>query len=139
MEISKEDFESMKAKYDQEVKQGKPATGITGEEKTNQTDWIFFDRETLEGLLAKADKDPKVGGIQFYFTEYTEETAKKAYPNEGAAYCGQMTLVMRAANLISKKVIGIELDGDEYQNKGTSCPYNCEEEPSDGYDKFGNN
>ena len=62
MKISKVDFESMKAKYDKEVKKGKPAKGKNDKEKDNQTDWIFFDRETLEGLLAKADKDPKVVG-----------------------------------------------------------------------------
>ena len=119
----------MKAKYDQEVKQGKPAIGITGEEKTNQTEWIFFDRETLEGLLAKADKDPKVGGIQFYFTEYTEETAENTFPKEGAAYTGQMALVMRAANLKENNLIGGE-EG-EYEVGGLPCPYHCDPETTD--------
>lgn len=133
MKISKKDFESMKAKYDKEVKKGKPAKGKNDKDKGNQTNWIFFDRETLEGLLAKADKDPKVGGIQFYFTEYTEETAEKSHPREGAAYCGQLTLVMRAANLKEKKLVSVELGGmdDEYQNAGTQCPYECEPEPTD--------
>lgn len=128
MKISKEDFDSMKAKYDQEVRKGKPAKGNNERDKTNQTSWIFFDRETLEGLLAKADQDPKVGGIQFYLTEYTEETAKKFYPNEADEYTGQMTLVMRAANLKGNQLSAIEIeeDGGEYQNRGTQCPYVCE-------------
>lgn len=131
MKISKKDFESMKAKYKSEVKKGKPAQGIIHRIKDNQTGWIFFDRETLEGLLAKADKDPKVGGIQFYFTEYTEETAERAYPKEADAYVGQMTLVMRAANLKGKKLVSVEVSGseDEYQNVGMQCPYHCETEP----------
>ncbi|WP_373400517.1 molecular chaperone DnaK [Algoriphagus halophilus] len=128
MKISKADFESMKAKYDKEVKKGKPAKDKKGKDKTNQTDWIFFDRETLEKLLAKADQNPKVGGIQFYFTEYTEETAKKFYPNEADEYTGQMTLVMRAANLNENQITSIEVEegGEEYQNRGTQCPYVCE-------------
>jgi hypothetical protein len=132
MKISKEDFESMKAKYDKEVKNGKTGKGSKGKDKTNQTSWIFFDRETLEGLLAKASKDPKVGGIQFYFTEFTEETAKKVYPNEAEEYTGQMTLIMKAANLnevqlASKKVAA---DEEEYVAGGSQCPYRCEPGPT---------
>ena len=133
MKIDKKDFEAMKAKYDTEVKKGKPAKGKKGGNKSNQTDWIFIDRETLEGLLAKADKDPKVGGVQFYFTEYTEETAEKTHPKEGAAYCGQLTLVMRAANLKEKKLVSVG-EGkvkDEYENGGVTCPYVCDPEPTD--------
>jgi hypothetical protein len=132
MKISKEDFESMKAKYDQEVKKGKPGKGAKGKDKDNQTSWIFFNRETLEGLLARADKDPKVGGIQFFFTEYTEEIAQKYYPNEVAAYTGQMALVMSAANLKGGKLEGTDLgEGDDYVNHGTICPPMCEPEPTD--------
>ncbi|WP_339874903.1 molecular chaperone DnaK [uncultured Algoriphagus sp.] len=130
MKISKEDFESMQSKYDKEVKKGKPAKGTKDQDKTNQTKWIFFDRETLEGLLAQADKDPKVGGIQFYFTEHTDETAEKAYPKEGAAYTGQMTLVMRAANLNENKLHTLGGTEDEYQGGRLMCPYNCEPEPT---------
>ncbi|MEN2281705.1 molecular chaperone DnaK [Algoriphagus sp. SE2] len=132
MKISKEDFESMKAKYDKEVKKGKPAKDNKDKDKINQTSWIFFDRETLEGLLEKADKDPKVGGIQFYFTEYTEETAKKFYPNEAEDYTGQLTLVMRAANLKETQQVsrGVAGDEEEYQNRGVQCPYVCEPAPT---------
>ena len=129
MKIDKKDFESMKAKYDKEVKKGKPGKGVKGKDKDNQTDWIFFDRETLEGLLANADKDPKVGGIQFYFTEYTEETAKNIFPKEAAAYTGQICIVMRAANLNEKNLIGGEVD--QYETGGVPCPYTCEPEPTD--------
>jgi len=133
MKISKKDFEAMKAKYDSEVKKGKPAQGKLKKDKDNQTDWVFFDKETLEELLAKVDKDPKVGGIQFFITEYTDETARKVHPKEAAAYVGQMTLVMFPANLEGKKVVRLELDGelDEYECGGVECPYICEAEPSD--------
>ncbi len=132
MKISKADFESMRGKYDKEVKKGKPAKDTNGNDKTNQTNWIFLDRGTLEELLAKTDKDPKVGGVQFYFTEYTEETAKERYPTESEKYVGQMTLVMRAANLKENKLQSVNLDatGDEYQSSGTECPYRCEPDPT---------
>ncbi len=129
MKISKADFESMKAKYDKEDKKGKPAKGKKGKDKDNQTSWIFVDRGTLEGLLAKADDNPTVGGVQFYFTEFTEEMAEKVYPGQAVAYTGQMTLVMRSANLKENKLIGGE--EDEYETGGMLCPYICEPEPTD--------
>ncbi len=133
MKISKEDFESMQEKYDKEVKKGKPAKGKDDKDKTNQTNWIFINRATLEGLLEKADQDPKIGGIQFYFTEYTEKTAKERYAEGSDKYIGQMTLVMRAANLKDNQLVsaGLLRDGREYENDGTECPYVCEPEPTD--------
>jgi len=132
MKITKKDFERMKSKYDKEVKKGKAAEGKAGKDKTDQTSWIFFDRETLEGLLAKTDKDPKVGGIQFYFTELTEETAEKFYPNEVDEYTGQITLVMKAANLNETQLVSRTLaeEDEEYVGGGTQCPYRCEPKPT---------
>lgn len=129
MKISKADFESMKKKYDKEVKKGKPAKDKKNKDKDNQTDWIFFDRETLEGLLAKSDKDPKKGGIQFYITEYSEDVAEKYYPEEADQITGSLTLVMRSANLEdgSLKLASSE---DEYDNLGTMCPPFCDPQPS---------
>lgn len=129
MKISKKDFESMQAKYDKEVKKGKPGKGIKDKDKVNQTSWIFVDRGTLEGLLAKADENPTVGGVQFYFTEFTEEMAEKIFPGQAVAYTGQMTLVMRAANLKENNLIGG--DEDEYDTGGMLCPYICEPEPTE--------
>jgi hypothetical protein len=133
MKISKEDFESMQAKYDKEVKKGKPAKNKNGKGKNDQTNWIFLDRGTLEGLLEKADPDKKVGGIQFYFTEYTEKTAKERYGEKSDKYVGQMTLVMRAANLKDNQLVsaGLLRDGREYENSGTECPFVCDPEPTD--------
>lgn len=123
----------MQEKYDKEVKKGKPAKGKGDKDKNNQTDWIFIDRGTLEGLLEKVDQDPNVGGIQFYFTEYTEKMAKERYPEGSDKYVGQMTLVMRAANLKGNKMVAVELTGSEgeYENDGVECPFVCEPEPTD--------
>ncbi|MFT4856929.1 MAG: hypothetical protein ACI9UV_000408 [Algoriphagus sp.] len=129
MKISKEDFESMKAKYDKEVKQGKPGKNKKGD-INDQTDWIFFDRETLERLLAKAGKDPKKGGIQFYMTEYTEEVAAKYHPNEVKKLTGALTLVMRPANIENELISAVLGGEDDYENIGTMCPPFCEPEPT---------
>lgn len=129
MKISKEDFESMRKKYDKEVKQGKPAKDKKGKDKTDQTNWIFFDRETLERLLSKADPDPKKGGIQFYFTEYTEDVAKKYHPNDVDKLTGAITLVMRPANL-ENELLSATLEEDDYENYGKICPPYCDPSPT---------
>ncbi|WP_339697732.1 molecular chaperone DnaK [Algoriphagus aquimarinus] len=131
MKISKEDFDSMQAKYDQEVKKGKPGKGVKDKDKDHQLNWVFFDRATLEGLLAKVDEDPTVGGIQFYITQYTEETAKKVYPNEAAAYAGQLTVVMRAANLKDNQLVFLGGSGEGYVVGGIECPFLCEPAPTE--------
>ncbi|MEB2779401.1 molecular chaperone DnaK [Algoriphagus sp. C2-6-M1] len=131
MKISKSDFESMKAKYDKEIKKGKPAKDKKNKDKIDQTNWIFFNRETLEGLLAKADKDPKKGGVQFYITEYTKEVAEKYHPNYTEQLTGALTLVMRPANVVNELVSGVVGgEGGDYENNGRICPPFCEPEPT---------
>lgn len=132
MKISKEDFTQMRAKYSAEVRQGKPAQTLTGE-NTDQSSWLFFDRETLEGLLAQVDKDPKIGGIQFFLGEYTEEVAKKLYPKSYESYVGSLTLVLCPANIKEGKLSRVELGGGgtTYENQGELCPPHCQPDPTD--------
>ncbi|MCU0401762.1 MAG: molecular chaperone DnaK [Algoriphagus sp.] len=121
MKISKADFEQMKAKYDQEVKKGKPGKDKNGD-VDNQTDWIFFDRGTLEEILA----DKKASGIKFYFTEYTEEIAKAYYPENPNAYVGRVNLVMTASTENGQSEIS-DADGTTtYYNKAQMCPPFCQ-------------
>ncbi|MBS4071623.1 molecular chaperone DnaK [Algoriphagus aquatilis] len=120
MKISKADFEQMKGKYDQEVKKGKPAKDKKGD-VTNQTDWIFFDRSTLEEILA----DSNATGIKFYFTEYTEATAKAFYPENPDQYVGRINLVMTASGDGQGDIL--DASGDpSYFNKGQMCPPHCQ-------------
>ncbi|MCS5490818.1 molecular chaperone DnaK [Algoriphagus limi] len=122
MKITKKDFEQMQKKYDQEIRKGKPARGPQ-RDVDNQTNWIFFDRETIEEVLSKADQDPKKGGIKFYFTEYTEEVARKLYPENPEDYIGRLGIVMSPCNSANEKVDDEE---EEYYNRGDFCPPKCE-------------
>jgi hypothetical protein len=128
MKISKADFEQMKEKYNQEVRQGKPGKNPNGE-VTNQTEWVFFDRETLQNILDQADPDGKKGGIKFYLAEYTEELAKKWHPKDPDNYTGGITLVLKAANLTNGKPedVTASVRGDEeFDNNGIKCPPTCQ-------------
>ncbi|MBN7810039.1 molecular chaperone DnaK [Algoriphagus sp. H41] len=119
MKIEKKDFEKMRAKYAREIGSGKPATNKKGKIK-KQTDWIFFDRKSLEAILAETD--PEKGGIRFYFTEYTSRTAKKYHPKQGELYNGLMTLVYEAASCEALA----EEPGEDFENVGHSCPPTCQ-------------
>ncbi len=122
MKISKADFEEMKAKYDKEVKKGKSAKDKNNKDVTDQTDWIFFDRSTLEEILA----DPKSEGIKFYFTEYTEEVAKAYYPENPDEYVGRVNLVMTASTENGKIEISNADGTNIYYNRGVICPPTCQ-------------
>jgi hypothetical protein len=126
MKINKNDLLKMLRKYKDEVKTGKP--GLSASRKiTEQTDWVFFDRQTLENLLEQADKDPLKGGIKFSFAQYSQDVAKKFYPKESEKYAGMMTLVMSPANFENGQIIeSTAKSGEEsYANRGVMCPPMC--------------
>lgn len=124
MKISKQDFLAMQEKYKKEVKKGKPGKNKTTD-ITDQTDWVFFDRETLEAILLEADKDPKKGGVKFYLTEYTEETAKTIHPENPDTYVGRLALVLSPVTAENGEITVADGDGN-YYNKGVSCPPTCQ-------------
>jgi hypothetical protein len=120
MKIDREDFEQMRNKYLQEIGSGNPGIDESGEVK-NQTRWIFFDRESLERILAQADPDPKKGGIKFYLTEYTKEVAEKYHLSNSASYVGRITLVFEAGNRDN-----LQKDaGNDLENIADLCPPSC--------------
>ncbi len=128
MKISKKDFQNMQKKYGKEIKKGKSGKNKKGK-VTNQTDWIFFDRETLQNLLDQTNADDKVGGIKFYFAEYTQKLAKKWHQKDPDSYCGGLTLVLKAANLVDGKTVDVtsgDPDDQEYDNDGRKCPPTCD-------------
>jgi hypothetical protein len=121
MKIDKQEFEQMREKYSREVGSGLP--GNKGQEEIkNQTRWIFFDRESLERILAQADTDPKKGGIKFHLTEYTQEVAEKYHPETSDSYVGRIALVFEAADRDNLQ----QAPGNDLENIGTFCPPFCE-------------
>lgn len=119
MRISKEEFEEMREKYSQEVGSGKPGTNEKGE-ITTQTQWIFFDRASIQRVLDESD--PEKGGIKFHLTEYTAATAEKYHKGQGEVYNGMLTLVFEAAS--SDQLTA--QNGTNFENVGKSCPPFCE-------------
>lgn len=120
MKISKQDFDQMKAKYDQEVKKGKPAQG-KNHDIENQTNWISYKKEDLMEVLGQDG----VTGIKFYFTEYPQDVAEEFYGPEADLYVGRLALVYSPIYATSSE--GQSGDGDgEYYDIGNLCPPSCQ-------------
>ncbi|AFL83291.1 hypothetical protein Belba_0636 [Belliella baltica DSM 15883] len=101
-----------------------------------QTDWVWFDRETIEEALKKADADGKVGGLKMYFGQYNKETIAMipADRPKREDYIGRISLVLVPTNKTDGGLqeigdaIGSD-DSDEEEedgwNGGKLCPPNC--------------
>lgn len=98
MKISRKDFQDMRAEGTEKVRQGKPALSLTGE-ITNQTSWLFFNREILEELLAHVDEDPIVASTQIFLAEYTDKTTKTLYSKSYKNVIGSLTIVHFMTNI----------------------------------------
>ncbi|GGF33220.1 hypothetical protein [Echinicola rosea] len=129
--LTKKQFKAVTNKYRSEIGSGKPGLGVKGE-ITDQTRWIWFDRELIEKVLKQTDET--TGGIKFYFGEYDESFTESL----GKDYVGRMMLAMVPCNEgdLDKKSAndrGLEAfafkEGDDEEedaeNGGRICPPNC--------------
>lgn len=121
MKISKQDFDEMKAKYDKEVKKGKPGKDKNNKDVTEQTNWISHTKEDLLEVLNQEG----VTGIKFHFTEYTQKVAEEFYGKEAERYVGRIGFVYSPI-YDSSAAKSVNLNGDEYYDLGTSCPPKCQ-------------
>jgi hypothetical protein len=122
MKISKEDFDQMKAKYDKEVKKGKPGKDSNNKDVTEQTNWVSHTKEDLMEVLNQEG----VTGIKFHFTEYTQKVAEDFYGKEADLYVGRIGLVYSPIYDSSISTRSANLDGDEYYDRGQTCPPTCQ-------------
>lgn len=122
MKISKQDYEEMKAKYDKEVKKGKPGKDKNSKDITEQTNWISHTKEDLMEVLNQEG----VTGIKFHFTEYTQKVAEKFYGKEAELYVGRIGFVYSPIYGSTATDNSVNLEGDEYYDMGTTCPPKCQ-------------
>ncbi|MDO6439997.1 hypothetical protein [Cyclobacterium sp. 1_MG-2023] len=110
-------FKQLRENYEKFIAGAEKA--INGDNAKDQTRSIFFDRKTLEELLAKTDK--KEGGIKIYLGMYDKETVKVRGEKENSDdYIGKLTLILEASNDNSSTT-----DESWIMNGGKICPPNC--------------
>ena len=110
----------MKAKYDQEVKQGKPGKDQK-QEISNQTNWVSYTKEDLMEALGQDG----VTGIRFHFIEYPQKVAEEFYGKEADLYVGRLGLVYSPIYDNDTKNQEVESTG-EYYDRGQLCPPKCQ-------------
>ncbi|WP_111669162.1 molecular chaperone DnaK [Algoriphagus litoralis] len=120
MEISKADFEQMKAKYDQEVKKGKSGKN-KNKDIDNQTNWVSYTKEDLLEVLGQDG----VIGIKFHFTEYTQKVAEEFYGDQADLYVGRLGIVYSPIYDSSDKDQSMDSSGP-YYDRGQICPPACQ-------------
>ncbi|SEJ10051.1 hypothetical protein SAMN05192553_102382 [Cyclobacterium xiamenense] len=112
-----EKFDILKRNYEKFIQEAEKA--INQESAKQQTRSVWFDRQTIEKLLAQTD--PKQGGIKIYLGMYDERTVSERDDAERASdYIGKLTVVLTASNVNQDP-------GQETMivNGGKVCPPDC--------------
>ncbi|GEM_PF-4130128 len=137
------ELKSLIEAHDKTIRIGKPGVDSSGQEITDQTKSIYFTLEEIEKLTDFLNQDPLYKdipktekGVKIYLGCYTEEIAKRYYPDH-EKYVGKTTVALITA--LGKKggqvkdILPQELEGEDedkqrkppVENVGTLCPPNC--------------
>ncbi|RZS95596.1 hypothetical protein [Cecembia calidifontis] len=130
--MKKEDLKKFIEPYQKHVQKGLPGIDSKGKPVTEQSQWAFFDRATIEKLLQMTD--PKTGGIKIYFGQYDSENIYLVPEDrEGREqYIGRISVALSAANKESDGIYDVFLSSDSIksgedsiENGANLCPPFC--------------
>ncbi len=140
--MTREELEEFKIAYRKAAKKSIKAKNKKGELINEQSDWVWFDRDTIQKLLDLTD--PVKGGIKIYFGQYDKKNVE-ILPKERREkydYVGRVSLALMASNKsetefediysnsnqiqdASKMMLMSGRGGDSPVNAGTVCPPDC--------------
>ncbi|MEX2512523.1 MAG: hypothetical protein WD398_06430 [Cyclobacteriaceae bacterium] len=110
-------FEKLKENYKKFSQKAEEA--INGIDAVDQTQSVWFDRHSIEKLLAQTDK--KSGGIRIFLGMYNEDTlSERDERDRSADYIGKLTLILTASNDNEKPE-----QESAIMNGGKVCPPDC--------------
>lgn len=140
--MTKEELESFRKAYQKEAKKSIKAKNRKGKVIQEQSDWVWFDRKTIQKLLDMTD--PEKGGIKIYFGQYDEKNVVMLPKElrEKHDFVGRVSLALAACNKTETEFEDIysepneiletsELkllnsnDRDSPVNAGSVCPPIC--------------
>lgn len=128
--MDRKQLELFRKAYDNSVKKCIKGKDKNGKDIEEQSNWVFFDRATLEKLLSMTD--PKTGGIKMYFGQYDKENLDIIPLDRPLRedYIGRISLALAASNRTEQGMEDIYLansveeDGG-LENGGNLCPPQC--------------
>jgi len=111
------EFQQLRENYEKFIEMAEKA--INENKAKEQTRSVFFDRKTIEELLAKTDE--KEGGLRIYLGMYDKGTVDVRGKEENSEdYVGKLTLILTASNNNSSA-----RESSWIMNGGKICPPNC--------------
>lgn len=141
--MTKEELEAFRNAYQKAAKKSIKAKNKNGKEINEQSDWVWFDRNTIQSLLDMTDQEQ--GGIKIYFGQYDKKNIEML-PKERRDkhdYVGKVSLALIACNKTKTEYEDIYSEGNEIQdnskmmfmsrngggespvNAGHVCPPDC--------------
>ncbi|MFC4870423.1 hypothetical protein [Negadavirga shengliensis] len=112
-----EKFKKLKANYDKLMELANRA--VPSGEFANQSKSVWFDRQSIEKLLAQTDE--KTGGLKIFFGVYDESTAADIQSSRpGKESIGKLTVILTASD--ENKSTDLP---DRIMNGGKTCPPDC--------------
>jgi hypothetical protein len=140
--MTREELEAFRDAYQKAAKKSKKANNGKGKPIAEQSDWVWFDRETIQKLLDMTDPDK--GGIKIYFGQYDEKNVVMLPRDrrEKHDYIGRVSLALAACNQTETEYEDIFSGSNEIQddskmmlmsssgrdspvNAGSLCPPEC--------------
>ena len=128
--MDRKQLELFRKAYDNSVKKCIKGKDQNGKDIEEQTNWVFFERATLEKLLAMTD--PKTGGIKMYFGQYDQENLGMIPLDRPLRedYIGRMSVALSASNRTAQGIEDIYLSDSSaedqgLENGGKICPPEC--------------
>ncbi|MEX0883203.1 MAG: hypothetical protein WDZ72_06995 [Cyclobacteriaceae bacterium] len=110
-------FEMLKENYKKFIQQAEEA--INRENSIDQTQSVWFNRHSIEKLLAQTDE--KSGGIRIFLGRYDKDTlSEREESDRSEDYIGKLTLILTASNDNEKAH-----QESAIMNGGKVCPPDC--------------
>ncbi|EOZ95947.1 hypothetical protein A33Q_2540 [Indibacter alkaliphilus LW1] len=137
--MNRKELEAFRKAYQKAAKKSIKANNGKGKPIEEQSDWVWFDRDSIQKLLDMTD--PKTGGIKIYFGQYDKENVEML-PHDRKnreEYVGRVSVALVACDKTEKeyKDIYSELSsetepeslksdgGISPMNAGELCPPSC--------------
>lgn len=114
--MTREELEAFRKAYQKAAKKSIKAKNKNGKVINEQSDWVWFDRNTIQKLLDMTDSEK--GGIKIYFGQYDEDNVNMLPEDmrKKHDYVGRVSLALAACNKTETEFEDIYSESNEIQN-----------------------
>ncbi|SMD42705.1 hypothetical protein SAMN00777080_1267 [Aquiflexum balticum DSM 16537] len=114
--MTREELEAFRNAYQKAAKKSIKAKNKNGKVINEQSDWVWFDRNTIQKLLDMTDSEK--GGIKIYFGQYDENNVNMLPEDmrKKHDYVGRVSLALAACNKTETEFEDIYSASNEIQN-----------------------